>query len=77
MLQVHVAGGAPGGPSSRGLHSLTALDRHGSSLFLFGGAPQSGPMVRLASCTVAQAIHACETATDIHGWFAAALLGIR
>jgi hypothetical protein len=30
------------GPSSRGLHSLVAC---GSSLYLFGGAPQHGPMV--------------------------------
>lgn len=30
------------GPSSRGLHSVVAC---GSSLYLFGGAPQHGPMV--------------------------------
>lgn len=31
-----------GTPPSRGLHSLTKV---GDSLMLFGGAPQSGPMV--------------------------------
>ena len=31
------------GPSSRGLHSMVAL---GTSLYLYGGAPQQGPMVR-------------------------------
>jgi N-acetylneuraminic acid mutarotase len=31
-----------GAPASRGLHSLTAV---GSKLYLFGGAPKSGPML--------------------------------
>jgi hypothetical protein len=33
-----------GAPSARGLHSVT---RVGGGLVLFGGAPQSGPMVRV------------------------------
>jgi hypothetical protein len=31
------------GPSSRGLHSVVAVGR---ALYLYGGAPQQGPMVR-------------------------------